>query len=84
MNFWGVVRMTRAFLPVLRREPASQVVNLSSIFGLIAPPRQVAYASSKFAVRGFTEACAREWAQYDIRVNGEEEESSPPCVRPGR
>ena len=47
INFWGVVRMTRAFLPVLRREPgAAQIVNLSSVFGLVAPPGQAAYAGT--------------------------------------
>jgi len=60
INFWGVVHMTRAFLPVLRREGAAQIVNLSSIFGIVAPPGQVAYAASKFAVRGFSEALRHE------------------------
>lgn len=60
INFWGVVRMTRAFLPALRASGDSRVVNLSSLFGLIAPPEQVAYAASKFAVRGFSEALRHE------------------------
>jgi short-subunit dehydrogenase len=54
------VRLTRAFLPVLRRESASHIVNMSSLFGLIAPPGQVAYAASKFALRGFSEALRHE------------------------
>ena len=37
------------------------------------------YGATKFAVRGFTEACAKEWAQYDIRVNGEWCLSRLPC-----
>ncbi len=60
INFWGTVRMTRAFLPLLRREAASQIVNLSSVYGLMAPPGQAAYAASKFAVRGFSEALRNE------------------------
>ncbi len=60
INFGGVVRMTRAFLPLLRREPAAQLVNLSSVFGIVAPPGQTAYAASKFAVRGFSEALRHE------------------------
>ncbi len=60
INFWGLVRMTRAFLPALRVSGDSRVVNLSSLFGLIAPPEQVAYAASKFAVRGFSEALRHE------------------------
>jgi len=60
INFWGVVRMTRAFLPLLRQEGTAQLVNLSSVYGLIAPPGETAYAASKFAVRGFTEALRHE------------------------
>jgi short-subunit dehydrogenase len=56
INFWGVVRMTRAFLPVLARSDAARIVNLSSLFGLISPPGQTAYSASKFAVRGFSNA----------------------------
>ena len=60
INFWGVVRMTRAFLPALRKGGDARIVNLSSVFGLVAPPEQVAYAASKFAVRGFSEALRHE------------------------
>ena len=60
INFGGTVRLTRAFLPVLAREPAAQLVNVSSIFGIIAPPGQTAYAASKFAVRGFSESLRHE------------------------
>jgi len=68
INFGGVVRMTRAFLPLLRREPAAQLVNLSSIFGIIAPPGQTAYAASKFAVRGFSEALRHELEGSSVGV----------------
>ncbi|MGD0851418.1 SDR family NAD(P)-dependent oxidoreductase [Bradyrhizobium sp.] len=60
INFWGVVHATRAFLPHLARRPAAHIVNLSSIFGIIAPPGQTAYAAAKFAVRGFSEALRHE------------------------
>ncbi|MBV8069127.1 MAG: SDR family NAD(P)-dependent oxidoreductase [Acidobacteriaceae bacterium] len=60
VNFWGTVRMTKAFLPALKRQEAAQIVNLSSIFGIFAPPGQCAYAASKFAVRGFSEALRHE------------------------
>ncbi len=60
INFWGVIRMTRAFLPTLRRSPDARLVNLSSIFGIIAPPGQTAYVASKFAVRGFSESLRHE------------------------
>ena len=60
INFGATVRLTRAFLPVLAREDAAQLVNVSSIFGIIAPPGQTAYAASKFAVRGFSESLRHE------------------------
>jgi short-subunit dehydrogenase len=60
INFRAVVTLTRALLPVLRANPGSHLANLSSVFGLFAPAGQVAYATSKFAVRGFTEALRAE------------------------
>ena len=68
INFWGVVRMTRAFLPVLRRSDDARLVNLSSVFGLVAPPGQAAYAASKFAVRGFSEALRHELEGSNVGV----------------
>lgn len=68
INFWGVVRMTRAFLPLLKRSDEARLVNLSSLFGLIAPPGQVAYAASKFAVRGFSEALRKELEGTSVGV----------------
>lgn len=60
INFSGVVNMTRAFLPHLKARPEAQLVNLSSLFGLIAPPGQTAYSAAKFAVRGFSQALRHE------------------------
>lgn len=60
INFFGVVRMTRAFMPLLRSSDAARIVNISSIFGIIAPPGQTAYTASKFAVRAFSESLRRE------------------------
>src|SRR6266851_2459279 len=60
INFWGVVHTTRAFLPHLARQREAHIVNLSSIFGIIAPPGQTAYAAAKFAVRGFSESLRHE------------------------
>lgn len=60
INFWGVVHGTRAFLPHLSKKPEAHIVNLSSIFGIIAPPGQTAYAAAKFAVRGFSESLRHE------------------------
>ncbi|MFI5778768.1 SDR family NAD(P)-dependent oxidoreductase [Nocardia sp. NPDC051570] len=76
VNFWGVVNGTKAFLPHLIESGDGHVVNVSSLFGLVAYPGQSAYTASKFAVRGFTEALAEEMAiaGHPVRVS---------CVYPG-
>ncbi len=68
INFWGVVQMTRAFLPLLQKSEEARLVNISSLFGLIAPPGQTAYCASKFAVRGFSEALRHELAGTRVGV----------------
>jgi short-subunit dehydrogenase len=68
INFWGVVHATRAFLPHLATQPAAHIVNLSSIFGIIAPPGQTAYSAAKFAVRGFSESLRHELAMANSPV----------------
>lgn len=60
INLGGVVEGCRAFLPMLRAADQGYIVNISSIFGIVAVPAQVAYCTSKFAVRGFSEALAEE------------------------
>lgn len=60
VNFWGVVHGTQAFLPHLTAAGEGHVVNVSSVFGLIAVPTQSAYNAAKFAVRGFTDALRME------------------------
>lgn len=62
INFWGVVYGTKAFLPHLKESGDGHVVNISSLFGLMAMPGSGAYNASKFAVRGFTEALSEELA----------------------
>ncbi|MEU8815485.1 SDR family NAD(P)-dependent oxidoreductase [Actinoplanes sp. NPDC048796] len=68
INLHAVVRMTKAFLPQLLARPGSHVVNVSSLFGLIAPAGQVAYVTSKFAVRGFTDALRNELEPRGVGV----------------
>jgi short-subunit dehydrogenase len=60
INFWGVVHSTRAFLSHLATRPQAHIVNVSSIYGIVAPPGQTAYSSAKFAVRGFSESLRHE------------------------
>ena len=62
VDFWGVVNGTKAFLPHLIASGDGHVINVSSLFGLMAMPGQAAYNSAKFAVRGFTEALRQEMA----------------------
>ena len=76
VDFWGVVNGTKAFLPHVIASGDGHVVNISSVFGLIAIPGQSAYNAAKFAVRGFTEALRQEMliAKYPVKVT---------CVHPG-
>ncbi len=69
INFWGVVHGTKFFLPYLEKEKSAHIVNISSIFGVVAPPGQAAYCASKFAVRGFTEALRHEMEGTNIAVS---------------
>jgi short-subunit dehydrogenase len=69
INFWGVVYGCKIFLPVLKEQESAHIVNISSVFGLIAPPEQTAYCSSKFAVRGFTESLRHELENTNVRVS---------------
>jgi NAD(P)-dependent dehydrogenase (short-subunit alcohol dehydrogenase family) len=74
VNFWGVVYGVSYFLPILKQQPRAHIVNLSSIFGIVAPVGQSAYSASKFAVRGFTEALRHELEGTSVFVS---------CVHPG-
>jgi short-subunit dehydrogenase len=68
VNFWAVVRLTRAFMPLLRASDDARLVNLSSLYGLISPPGQTAYSAAKFAVRGFSNALRHELKGTKIGV----------------
>ena len=77
VDFWGVVNGTKAFLPHVIASGDGHIVNISSLFGLIAVPGQSAYNAAKFAVRGFTEALRQEMlvSGHPVTVT---------CVHPGR
>jgi NADP-dependent 3-hydroxy acid dehydrogenase YdfG len=76
VDFWGVVNGTKAFLPHLIASGDGHVINVSSLFGILAVPGQGAYNAAKFAVRGFTEALRQEMlaAGHPVKVT---------CVHPG-
>jgi len=69
INFWGVVHGSKAFLPYLKQSGEGHIVNISSIFGLMAVPTQGIYNASKFAVRGFTEALRIELMNEPVNVS---------------
>ncbi len=68
INFWAPVRLTRAFMYALNQERAAHIVQVSSLFGLIAPPGQAAYCASKFALRGFSESLRHELAGSPVSL----------------
>ena len=74
INLWGVIRMTKAFLPYLLETNAGHIVNLSSVFGLAGIADQSAYCTAKFGVRGFTETLRMELIDTNIKTT---------CVHPG-
>jgi NAD(P)-dependent dehydrogenase (short-subunit alcohol dehydrogenase family) len=68
INFWGVVYGCKFFLPHLMAADEAQIVNVSSVFGLVGVPRQTSYCASKFAVRGFSEALRVELSASRVGV----------------
>lgn len=74
INFWGVIYGTKSFLPHMLTRPEAAIINISSIFGIIALPTQSQYNAAKFAVRGFTESLRQEVKNSNLKVS---------CVHPG-
>ena len=70
VDYWGVVNGTKLFLPHLIASGDGHIVNISSVFGLLAIPGQSAYNAAKFAVRGFSEALREEMlvAGHPVKV----------------
>ena len=68
VNYWGVVRMCKAFLPQVKNTKG-RLVNVASIFSIIGFPGQTHYCASKFAVRGFSETLAQELVEDGVRVS---------------
>lgn len=68
INLWGVIYGTKAFLPVMLAQKQGCIVNISSVFGLLATPCNGAYVMSKFAVRGLTETLWQELEGTGVRA----------------
>jgi NAD(P)-dependent dehydrogenase (short-subunit alcohol dehydrogenase family) len=68
-NFFGVVRMVKIILPIMREQMRGHIINISSISGLIAQPFGGFYSASKFALEGYTEALRHEVKRFNITVS---------------
>jgi len=68
INLFGVVRMCRAVLPIMRAQKSGTIINMSSLGGLIAAPYLSAYTSAKFAIEAFSEALYHELRKTPIDV----------------
>lgn len=68
VNLFGLVRVTNAVLPVMRRQRQGRIVNMSSILGLIPAPFNALYASTKHAVEGYSESLDHEVRTEGIRI----------------
>jgi short-subunit dehydrogenase len=69
VNFYGAVRMARAVLPTMKRQKSGDIINISSIGGLLSLPFNSAYAASKFAMEGYFEAMRYELSPLGIHVS---------------
>jgi NAD(P)-dependent dehydrogenase (short-subunit alcohol dehydrogenase family) len=67
-NFWGVVYLMRAVLPVMRKQRSGHIINISSVAGVVGLKHCAAYAGSKFAVEGLSLSVATEVEQFGIKI----------------
>ena len=68
-NFFGIVRMTNAVLPVMRARKSGRIINVGSLAGLVAIPGQAFYTASKFALEGYSEALRYEVEPFGIHIS---------------
>ncbi len=68
-NFFGIVRMTRAVVPQMRRQGAGRIINIGSVLGFLGMPYAALYAATKHAVEGYSEALDHELRTRGIRVS---------------
>src|SRR5881628_1231749 len=67
-NFFGLIRMTRAVVPYMRRQRSGRIINIGSILGLLPMPYGALYAATKHAVEGYSESLDHELRTRGIRV----------------
>lgn len=68
-NFFGVARMTKEVLPIMRRQKEGQIINISSVGGLLPSPFEGFYIASKHAIEGYTESLRLEVKALGIKVS---------------
>src|SRR6266540_3455350 len=68
-NFFGIVRMTRAVVPHMRRQGAGRIINIGSVLGFLPAPYMALYAATKHAVEGYSESLDHELRTRGIRVS---------------
>jgi NAD(P)-dependent dehydrogenase (short-subunit alcohol dehydrogenase family) len=68
-NFFGIVRMTRAVVPHMRRQGGGRIINIGSVFGFLPMPYMALYAATKHAVEGYSESLDHELRGQGIRVS---------------
>jgi len=68
-NFFGLVRMTRAVLPHMRRQREGRILNISSVLGFVAIPYAALYCATKHAVEGYSESLDQELRTQGVRVS---------------
>jgi len=68
-NLTGYFNMAKASIVTMMKQKSGNIINISSVAGIVGMPRQTNYAASKAGIIGFTKALAKEVAPYNIRVN---------------
>jgi NAD(P)-dependent dehydrogenase (short-subunit alcohol dehydrogenase family) len=68
INFFGLVRMTKAVLPHMRAAGTGRIINISSVLGLVPAPYMASYAATKHAIEGYSESVDHEVREHGIRV----------------
>ena len=68
-NFFGIVRMTRAVVPHMRRQGGGRIINIGSVFGFLPMPYMALYAATKHAIEGYSESLDHELRTKGIRVS---------------
>src|SRR5438874_7316742 len=67
-NFFGLMRITQAVLPIMRKQNSGRIINISSVLGFLPAPYMSVYAATKHAVEGYSESLDHEVRNFGVRV----------------